>query len=319
MNIEHRAGLEFRVQGRTLSGTAMRYGDTSPDFNERFLPGAFAPVPDVPMRLQHDAGMEILPAGGFVLNDTPRALEVRAELPAGSGPLALVRRGALSGWSVGFHARAERREAGVRVIERAQLVEISLVDSGAYPGATAEVRARSGRTLRQTIPTGTKLGCECSGIECRFAEFMQEEMGAMLDRAFEGAVRDVLAVRGSYGTPLASASRGGVRARMVGADAVVDVDLPDGPDGAAVLRDVENTGAVVIRPYLDRSSRGRKDGETMIYDRDNPAELRSFVVGATDAREGWPAPEIIRTPDELMPEGRGARAPGRHRRTPVWL
>ena len=294
----------------------MVYGDVSPDFRERFLPRAFGEVRSIDVNLQHDPAVVVV--RDALLTDSPRELRVRAELPAGSAALALVRRGALNGFSIEFQARAERHEAGVRVVERAELTGLALVDRGAYPGATVEVRARSGRTLRQTIPTGTRLGCECSGVECRFAQFMQEEMGAMLERAFASVETDLLAVRGSYGTPLASASRGGVRARMVGGDAVVDVDLPDGPDGAAVLRDVENTGAVLIRPYLDRNrSRGRREGETIVYDRDNPGELRSFVVGATDARSGWPEPEIVRTPDDLMPEGRAAPAPVRRRR--LWL
>ena len=116
---EVRAGAEFRVAGRTLSGTVLRYGDTSPEHRERFLPGAFAPVPAVPLNVQHDRRMVVLDVGGFILNDTPRALEIRAELPADSAAIKLVRRGALNGYSVEFHARQERRESGVRVIERA--------------------------------------------------------------------------------------------------------------------------------------------------------------------------------------------------------
>ena len=34
---EHRAGVEFRVAGRTLAGVAMVYGDVSPDYRERFV------------------------------------------------------------------------------------------------------------------------------------------------------------------------------------------------------------------------------------------------------------------------------------------
>ena len=137
---EHRAGLEFRVAGRTLSGVVMNYGVVAPGHGERFEPGAFAPLPEIEMRLQHDPGMVILDAGAFVLNDSERMLEVRGELPEGSAALALVKRGALTGWSVGFHAREERREAGVRIISRAELVEVSLVDAGAYPGTRVEVR-----------------------------------------------------------------------------------------------------------------------------------------------------------------------------------
>ena len=53
-----------------------------------------------------------------------------------------MRRGALNGiLNVEFHALAERREGGLRVIERAELSGLALVDRGAYPQSVAEVRA----------------------------------------------------------------------------------------------------------------------------------------------------------------------------------
>ena len=140
----------FRVAGRTLTGVAMRYGDIAPEFRERFVPGAFGPDIDAPvLNLQHDPAMVILDAGAYAITDTERALEVRAVLPEGSAALALVQRGALNSFSIEFNAKAERREAGVRVVELAELTGISLVDRGAYPQSTAEVRAQSGRPRRR--------------------------------------------------------------------------------------------------------------------------------------------------------------------------
>ena len=141
MEPERRAGGEFRVSGRVLTGIAIRYGDVAPEFRERFAPGSLAPVPAVPLNIQHDPGMVILEPGAFALEDGSAALEVRAELPAGSAALALVQRGALRGFSIEFHAREERADGGLRVIEAATLTGIALVDRGAYPGSTAEVRA----------------------------------------------------------------------------------------------------------------------------------------------------------------------------------
>ena len=129
----------FRVSGRTLSGVALAYGDVAPEFRERFTPGVFGDVPStMPVNLQHDAGLMVVDAAA--LTDSPRALAVRAELPEGSAALSLIRRGALSGFSIEFHACEERREAGIRVIERAELTGLALVDKGAYPRSTAEVR-----------------------------------------------------------------------------------------------------------------------------------------------------------------------------------
>ena len=316
MTVEHRAGLEFRIAGRTLSGVAMRYGDVSPDFRERFEPGAFGTVPaTIPVNLQHDSAIVV--AERAVLADSPRELRVRADLPEGSAALKLVRRGALSGFSIEFNAHSERREAGIRVIERAALTGLALVDSGAYPGATAEVRARRGRTLRQRIPANTNIGCRCSGVTCKFARITGEAMQEAFTKAWDDAV-EVLAVRSSYGAPLASKSAGTLRARMDGDDAEVEVDLPTGPDGDAVLRAIEDTGAVLARPYLDaalsegieEAARATGAGNVMVYSR---MRVRSIVIGATDEREGWPVPELVPTPGM----DRERAAPERRRR--VWL
>lgn len=144
MDIERRYA-SFRVAGRTLTGTAIRYGDVAPEFSERFMPGAFGDVPEtLPLNLQHDASIIVVPEVG--LSDSNRALEVRAHLPEGSAAVELVRRGALTGFSIEFRSRSERREGGIRVIERAELAGLALVDRPAYAGSAAEVR--SARSIR---------------------------------------------------------------------------------------------------------------------------------------------------------------------------
>ena len=298
-NIEHRLAPEFRVSGRTLSGKALVYGDVSPDFRERFEPGAFGDVGSriLPVNLQHDPSLIVAPRA--LLTDSPRSLDVRADLPQGSAALKLVRRGALSGFSVEFHARSERRESGVRVIERAELTGLALVDRGAYPGATAEVRARSGRTIRARIPSGKNLGCRCSGAGCRFARFSQEVLGEAIEEAFrEGATDAVVAAFGSYNNPLASSTKGTVRAKVVQDGAEVDIDIPAGPEGDKLLAAWDNAG-IVVRPYLDparsegaaQAFRAAGDDESvMVYSR---MRIAAFIVSATDERSGWPEPEII--------------------------
>lgn len=140
MTVEHRFAGEFRVSGRTLTGRAMAYGDIAPEHRERFVPGAFLDLPsEIPVNLQHDPNVMLATAA---LEDGPRELRVRAELAEGSAALKLVQRGALNGFSVEFRAKVERRESGVRVIEAAELTGLALVDQGAYPGATAEIRHR---------------------------------------------------------------------------------------------------------------------------------------------------------------------------------
>lgn len=140
MDIEHRFAA-FRVAGRTLTGRALVYGDVAPEFRERFEAGAFGEVPPaMPLNLQHDSALIVVPDAA--LTDGARSLEVRADLPEGSAALSLVRRGALTGFSIEFRSQSERVEGGIRVIERAELSGLALVDTPAYRESAAEVRGR---------------------------------------------------------------------------------------------------------------------------------------------------------------------------------
>ena len=63
--------------------------------------------------------------------------------------LAPVRSKVMRGLSVEFNATRERREGGIRVIEKATLSGLALVDRGAYHGTGVEARRRPpGRTAR---------------------------------------------------------------------------------------------------------------------------------------------------------------------------
>ena len=321
--VEHRLAHEFRVQGRVLSGRAMVYGDVSPGYNERFLPGALRHNGRIDLNLQHDRSIVVV--RGAILTDTPRELRVRAELvPVRGQPelgvLGLIRRGAINAFSIEFDSRAERREAGVRVIERADLTGLALVDRGAYPGATAEVRARSGRTMRSSVPYDKALACECiaemgpgSGGACvpmaKFAKAAGDEMAAMMERAFAAAERDILAVAGNFRRPLGSVSKGTLRARSTDDGLEVEIDLPAGAVGDEVVAANEAAG-VVIRPLIDydRSDfTDGPDGRTVTR-----PHLRAFIVASTDTKAGWPDVRI-----DYDGENRAAPAPAGRRR--VWL
>ena len=306
---EHSAPLEVRVAGRTLTGTAMIYGQRARDRAEVFEPGALVPVEPVTLNLQHDPERRIASTddGTLRLDHTDKALTITTELRAGSAELDLVRRGVLGGLSVEFHAMRETRSGGLRVLQRAAMPAIGLVDRGSYlttvelrratQTLNLESRARMGRTMSAAIPTGQKLACECSGPGCRFAEMMAEGLQQAFDEAFAEAA-DTVATWANYSQPLASVTRGTLRRT---GPTTVSIDLPDDDFGRAVIAANESAG-VVVRPYLDPvDSVAEKIDETMVYSK---PKIRAFVVSATDAREGWPEPKITATPDI---EGRAAR------------
>lgn len=324
---ERRTGpLELRAEGRALTGPAMRYGDVSPSHRERFEPGAFAL--DARTRwldVRHDRDRVIAhtAGGGLELTDTREALMVRAELPeipAADRALADVAAGRLRGFSIEFNAVEERRESGIRVVSRADLSGIGLVGSPSYTQSAVEIRARSGRTMTATFPKNKQLACKCSGVGCKWAKFVGESFQKMMDEAFQGALddlaNDTIAAFGSFDTPLASRSSGTLRGRVLAnGDGQVEIDLPDSPAGAATVA-ADSAAGVIVRPYIDRDlAESVLEGETRVYHR---APLRGVIVSATDQREGWPAPKIAATPDELI-EDASALARRRNRRRRAWL
>ena len=299
---EIRAGVEFRVAGRVLKGRVMTYGTVSPEYRERFVPGAFAPIPEVPLRLQHDRNLEVLAPGAFVLNDSTRALEIRAELPAESAALELVKRGALSGWSVGFHARAEVREAGVRVIERAELIEVSLVDEPSYPDSLASVRARGDRggrlgTFRGRVPASKSMQCQCGPKGCFDALFKQKALRGVVDSEDE-----ILAVWGDYAHAVGSRKRKTVRF-WEGDDGALEyaVDIPNTDAGRALKETLEAKAVDVIgRPVIDtNASNFTIRGATAEYD---SVKVRALTVGATDRDAGWPPVYLRKDADDDLPD-----------------
>ena len=295
---------ELRAEGRTLEGDAIVYGDvaTFPWGRERIQSGAFGDVGDVILNRQHQRTTPIARTGGggLTITDSPEALSIRADLPAGVAAadetLALVRSKVLRGLSVEFYSRLDHLEGDMRVIQKADLVGISVVDSGSYPAslvsaraAAMQTRAKSGRTLRARIPANVNLACQCSGAACKFARFAQEAVEEMMDDVFEKVEKETIAAWGSFENPLASVSRGTLR--RSGKDGI-EIDVPDSLAGSALLSAQEDAG-IVVRPFLDAAeSVSTIEGDVAVY---SVARARAFIISSSDQRSGWPEPEIIAT------------------------
>ncbi len=147
--IERRFADGVALDGRKLSGAAMVYGTdgtTPTGRRERFAPGAFGDIGDVILNVQHDRSRPLARTGaGLEFQDDKTALRLSAALPKtreARDAVALVKAGVLRGLSVEFRAVRERLDGAVRVIERAVLLGVALVDKPAYDASTVQARAR---------------------------------------------------------------------------------------------------------------------------------------------------------------------------------
>lgn len=294
---EHRNAVELRLSAGRLEGVALRYGQSARDRQERFEPGAFSPAPgSVPLLLQHDPAVRI---GEAAIEDHRDALRFRAAVPPGWH--TVVRESSLNEASVGFRAIRESRAGETRIIERAELAEISLVNSGAYATAVEARQKNSQRWLRARVKHGINLACECAPRDCKRTRF---EPGALREsvEAAQAGRRTITAVLSNYAGTLASTVRGTLRFLFGGdgeqraaGDLVVEIALPDGDLTDRLLQQQETAG-LVIRPFLDTDASeweavGEGEERTAVYSR---AVIRSLVIGSTDRREGWDEPELFR-------------------------
>lgn len=291
---ERAAAVEFRFTGRRLSGPAIRYGERARDRAERFEPGVFVSRADpLPLTLQHDDEALVSDtASGLSIDDGPDRLEVRTELRAGSAALSLVQRRALRGFSVGFAALEERSEGGVRIITRAHLDHVSLVDVPSYPGSTVELRQRDA-WLRASIPFETRLQCECSGPSCTAVEFAVEAFDGL------GDTGDVLAFGGGGAqNVLGSLRRGSLVVEQT--DEALTVSLIErGTDTARRIAEDARAAPIYVRPVLDLDESEYVEADQVR--RFTRAAVRGFVVRPTSASEGH-RPAVI---DGVAPtEGR---------------
>lgn len=146
--------LESRGGARRLVGYAARYGVVADigAFRERIAAGAFAKSVgeggDILALLDHDPSCVLgrTRSKTLRLEDDDKGLAFEIAVPdtsAGRDALTLAERGDLGGASIGFFVEEEARDGEIRVVKRAQLLEISVVS--AWPAyAETSVEARRG-------------------------------------------------------------------------------------------------------------------------------------------------------------------------------
>ena len=297
--------------GRSVTGVAVRYGDLAqlPWGEERIEAGAFAPLGDVVLNSFHDRTTPLARTGGagLTLDDTAERLAISAELPptqAADDVLALVRAGIMRGLSIEFRAVAERMEGAVRVIERAVLSGIGVVDTPAYPASEVEARRRGERRswVRGGIRYGVESFCECLGGDCSRVLFRPKALGPA-----DGG--DVLALTGRASEAVGSTRGGTLRLRNT--DEALEWELDRaGRDTAAgqTLRDLSAAKVPVYgRPLIDDdASTFTEAGAVRTYSK---AIVRALllkpIAGDKARRDGW---------DPITIDGETVK-----RRARVWL
>ena len=280
MSIERLAPVECRLEGRTLRGVAMRYGEQARDRPERFEAGAFQPLGLVSLNLQHDRFREIASTdgGSLRIEDMATELRVEADLREGSAELSLVRRRALQGLSVEFRALTEHRTPdGVRVIEKAELPAIGLVDSGSYRTGI-ELRAFDDAWLTAEISFGRSMQCECQGPTCTEVEFEPGAFDDLIDR------RDVLAVGGGgFANVLGSTRRGTLLVDQTNKGLRVGL-TNSATDTARRIVEAAAVADIFVRPLIDLEASEYEDqGTTRRF---RSAVTRALLVKPTPNAEG---------------------------------
>ena len=127
----------------------MRYGDLAalPWGTERFQAGAFGDLAavDATLNVLHDRARPLARTGGggLELLDSDAALELRAQLPdtrEAQDVLRLITGRVLRGLSLEFAAEADRMDGPTRVVEKARILGVAVVDRPAYPDSQVSAR-----------------------------------------------------------------------------------------------------------------------------------------------------------------------------------
>ena len=147
--------IEFRRENNELKieGVVVTYNEITSRTvfgKEKILPRSFGNLTtaDVVLNKQHDRSKPIARTGkgGLTLIDSPLELRAKAILPdtaEARDTVKLIEDEVLQGFSVEMIVLQERQESAVRVIEKASLVGIAVVDRPAYKLS----RARKKRSI----------------------------------------------------------------------------------------------------------------------------------------------------------------------------
>ena len=300
------------ANSRRLMGVVMRYntpGRGPAGRPEIFEPGAFGDVSNLDLSLNYMHVRERMLArtggSGLELVDSASMLSMTASLPQtreADDTLELVRTKVMRGLSVEFFPRQERVEAGTRIIAKAQLVGIGVVDTGAAHHTTLEARrqqheqrAKLSLTISGLIPYEEKLDCRCQTGSCTAVRLKR---GSLAQAAEPDSTS--LLVMGDYSKPIASVAKRSLQLTDTPQGLLVFSTIPDSQAGRDLIA-LASSVPLLIRPIFrqeDSAYEYEDNGETAVYEH---MSLRGLTIGATDQAAGWPE-AVISEPEATLEE-----------------
>ena len=275
-----------------FEGVIMRYGaiGEGPYGKEVFLPGSFGDLSQssILLNIQHDRSRPIARTPDtMTLADTTSMLTLTAKPPDTTevrDAKLMVQAKILTGLSIEFNATEHAHRNGVRVVSRAELVGVGLVDTPAYPASTVEARYESRATLSVTIsgliPYEEKLDCRCQTGSCTAVRLKR---GSLAQAAEPDST--ALIVMGDYSKPIASVAKRSLQLTDTPQGLLVSSTIPDSQAGRDLIA-LASSVPLLIRPIFDqKASTFIEEGGVATYSK---MQLRAITVGATDQAAGWP-------------------------------
>ena len=291
----------------TFQGVLMKYRSIGegPYGKEVFLPGSFGNVEqaEILLNVQHDRSRPLARAPGTMqLVDSNSVLTLVAKPPATQevqDARMMVQAKILTGLSIEFTALEQEHRNGLRVISKAQLCGVGLVDTPAFPASTVEARrqqheqrAKLSLTISGIIPYEEKLDCRCQTGSCTAVRLKPKSLA-------QAAEPDstALLVMGDYSKPIASVAKRSLQLTDTPQGLLVSSTIPDSQAGRDLIA-LASSVPLLIRPIFDqKASTFIEEGGVATY---THMSLRGLTVGATDQAAGWP--EAVISEPEAAPE-----------------
>ena len=151
---------ELDASGDGMAGIVIRYGDVARfgEFSERFEPRSIR-YSDVIVNLQHRRETPVARSGaGLELMDSDTELRAEIRPPDtihGQTAISLVKAGILRGLSMEFRMLQERWDGKQRIIQRAELKGIGIVDRPAY--SDSDIALRFAGMNAQSLPRNWRI------------------------------------------------------------------------------------------------------------------------------------------------------------------